>query len=87
MFISFSRFWKMFLIISLNELSDPFSFSVPSCAPLVHILVILMMVDKSRRSFSFFFTNWIISNGLSLGSLSFLLHLQVCFREQSCLGT
>ena len=36
---------------------------------------------------SFFFTNWIISNGLSLGSLSFLLHLQVCFREQSCLGT
>lgn len=87
MFISFSRFWKMFLIVSLNELSDPFSFSVPSCAPLMHILVILMMVDKSCRFFSFFFTlfyqldnfKWLVFGVTAFSSASSSLF--------QCLGT
>lgn len=84
MLISLPRFGK-FSAIYLIMLSVSFSHSFISGTPVMQILVCLMVFHYSCRFyslffilFSFCFSNWLISNDLSL-SLLILLYDKVCF--------
>ena len=78
-FLSFTKFGKIFGIISLNILSVPFSHFPPFGT--LPMLVCLMVSHGSVRlsSFSlhsfFCFSNWMVSTDLSSGSL---IHSSAC---------